>query len=51
MKNREFDKEASPNFCLERVTIAEEQGASENKNYEVQLTPSKTDSSCGFGIY
>ncbi len=50
LKNREFDKEAPQNFCLERATIAERQGASENKNSEVKPTPSKPDSSGCFGI-
>ena len=35
LKNREFYKEAPQNFCLEQATIAERQGASENKNSEV----------------
>jgi hypothetical protein len=34
LKNREFDKKGPQNFCSERATIAEWQGASENKNYE-----------------
>ena len=38
----EFDKEAPQNYCSERVTIAERQGTSENKNFEVRPTPSKT---------
>ena len=45
LKNREFDKEAPQNFCLERATIAERQGASEDENSGVKLTQSKTDSS------
>ncbi|HEX4840283.1 MAG TPA: hypothetical protein VFU89_07585 [Rhabdochlamydiaceae bacterium] len=32
LKNREFDKKGPQNFCSERVTIAEKQGTSENKN-------------------
>ena len=50
LKNREFDKEAPQNFCSERATIAERQGASENKNCEVKPTPSKTDYSGCFGM-
>jgi|GEM_PF-1644716 len=45
LKNREFDKKGPQNFCSERATIAERQGASENKNYEVNPTQSKPDSS------
>ena len=51
MKNREFGKEDPRNFYLERATIAEGQGASENKNSEANPTSTKTDSSCCFGIY
>ena len=50
MKNREFDKEVLQNFDLERATIALEQGASEDLNFEGKPTPSKTDSSVCFGI-
>ena len=50
LQNLEFDKEAPQNSDLERATIAKEQGASEDQNFEVQLTPSKTDSSVCFGI-
>jgi uncharacterized membrane protein YtjA (UPF0391 family) len=50
LKNREFDKEAPQNSCSERATIAERQGASENKNSEVKPTRSKPDSSSCFGI-
>ncbi|HEX4839374.1 MAG TPA: UDP-N-acetylmuramoyl-L-alanine--D-glutamate ligase [Rhabdochlamydiaceae bacterium] len=45
LKNREFDKEGPQNFCSERATIVNRQGASENKNYETNPTQSKTDSS------
>ena len=45
LKNREFDKEGPQNFCSERATIADRQGASENKNYEANPTQSKPDSS------
>jgi uncharacterized protein involved in exopolysaccharide biosynthesis len=45
LKNREFDKKGPQNFCSERATIAERQGANENKNYEANPTQSKTDSS------
>lgn len=45
LKNREFGKEAPQNLCSERATIAERQGASENKDSEVKPTPPKTDSS------
>jgi len=34
LKNREFEKEGPQNFCSERASIANRQGASENKNYE-----------------
>ena len=51
MKNRNFDKEAAPNFCLERATIARAQGASEEKNLAAEPTRSKNDSSCVFGIH
>ena len=50
MKNRDFDKEAYQNSCLERATIALGQGASEDKNFEGKPTQSKTDSSDCFGI-
>jgi len=45
LKNWNFDKEATQNFCLERATIAARQGASEDRNSELKPTPSKTDSS------
>ena len=51
MKNRNFGKEAPQNFDLERATIAERQGASENQNCEGKPTRPKTDSSGSFGIY
>ncbi len=44
-KNRKFDKEASQNTCLEQATIADRQGASEDKNSEKKLTQSKFDTS------
>ena len=50
LKNRDFDKEGPQNFCSERTTIAERQGVSENENYEVNPTTSKTDSSSCLGI-
>ncbi len=50
LKNREFGKEDPQNFCSQRATIAEWQDASENKNYEVNPTQPKTDSSSCFGI-
>jgi len=50
LKNREFDEKGLQNFCSERETIAERQGSSENKNFEVNPTKSKTDSSDYFGI-
>ena len=50
LKNREFDKEAPQNSDLERATIAQEQGASEDLNFEAKPTMSKTDSSSCFGI-
>jgi DNA-binding phage protein len=45
LKNRNFGKEAAQNFCLEQATITERQGASEDKDFEVKPTQSKTDSS------
>ena len=50
LKNREFDKKGPQNICSERVTIAERQGASENKDFEANPTQSKTDSSSCLGI-
>ncbi len=50
LENREFDKEATQNFCLERMTIAERQGMSEGKNFESKPTRSKTDFPSCFGI-
>ena len=50
LKNREFDKKGPQNFCSERATIAERQGASENKNSEANPTQSKTNSSSCLGI-
>ncbi|HEX4839233.1 MAG TPA: hypothetical protein VFU89_02185 [Rhabdochlamydiaceae bacterium] len=50
LKNREFDKKGPQNFYSERATIAERQGASENKNSEANLTQSKTDSSSCLSI-
>jgi lipoprotein-releasing system ATP-binding protein len=44
LKNREFDKEAPQNSCLERATIALGQSASEDKNFEGKPTPAKADS-------
>ncbi len=51
LKNRDFDKEALHNFDPEEATIAERQGASEDRNYEVKPTQPKTDSSSSFGIH
>ena len=45
LKNREFDKEVPQNFCPERATIVERQGASKDEDFEVKPTLSKTDSS------
>ncbi len=50
LKNREFDKEAPPIFCLEKATIAFGQGASEDKKLGVKPTQSKTNSSSCLGI-
>ncbi len=50
LKNRDFGKKAPQNFDPERATIAERQGASEDRNSEVEPMPSKTDSSSSFGI-
>ena len=41
MKNREFGKEAAQNFCWERATLAERQGASEDKNFAAKVTTQK----------
>jgi hypothetical protein len=49
-KNWEFDKKAPQHFELERVTIAREQGASEDQNFEVKPTPSKTNFRSCLGI-
>jgi len=39
LKNREFDqkfdREGPQNFCSEQATIVDRQGASENRNYEL----------------
>jgi hypothetical protein len=45
LKNREFDKEDSHNFCLEQELIADTQVSIEDKNFEAKLTPLKTNSS------
>jgi glutamyl-tRNA reductase len=50
LKNREFGKEAAPNFCPERATIAERQGASEDKNFAAKPTLPKTDYSGCYGM-
>ncbi len=50
LKSRDFGKEAPQNFDPERATIAERQGASEDRNSEVKPTQPKTDSSSCFGI-
>lgn len=50
LKNREFGKESPQNCDSERVTIAQEQGTSENHNSEAKPTPPKPDSSGCFGI-
>ncbi len=50
LKSRNFGKEAPQNFDPERATIAERQGASEDRNSEVKPTQPKTDSSSCFGI-
>ncbi|HSX03602.1 MAG TPA: Lpg1974 family pore-forming outer membrane protein [Rhabdochlamydiaceae bacterium] len=49
-ENGEFDKKASQNSDLERVTIAQEQGASEDQNFEVKPTQSKTNFPSSLGI-
>jgi hypothetical protein len=51
LKSGEFDKEAPQNFCSERVTIAERQGTSENKHFEVKPTQSKLQTSSCLSIY
>jgi len=48
MKNWEFDKEAPQNFGLERETIAERQGSSEDQSSGEKLTQSKTNFSLDF---
>jgi hypothetical protein len=50
LKNRESDKEGLQNLHLERATIAQRQGASENANFGAPPTKSETDSSGSFGI-
>ena len=50
LKNREFDKEALQNFCLERMTIAGRQGMSEDENSGVKPTQSKIDFSSCLGL-
>jgi hypothetical protein len=50
LKNRNFDKEASQNFDLERKTIVHIQGMSEDQNVEIVPTFSKTDYSSCFCI-
>ena len=43
LKNREFDKKGPQNFCSERATIAERQGASENKNAEAAESKKRSE--------
>jgi 3-dehydroquinate dehydratase/shikimate dehydrogenase len=50
LENWEFDKEVPQNFDLERVTIAREQGASEDRNFEARPTLSKTNFRGSLGI-
>lgn len=50
LKNRNFGKKAPQNLDLERVTIADRQGASENQDFEAKPTMPKTDYSGHFGI-
>ena len=50
LKSRELGEEAPQNFCPERATIAERQGASENENFEVKPTLPKPDFSSCLGI-
>jgi hypothetical protein len=50
LKNWEFDKKAAQNFCLERMTIAERQGMSEDKYFDAKPTRSKTNFSESLGI-
>ncbi len=50
LKTSEFGKEGPQNFCSERVTIADRQGASENGDSEVNPTSPKTKSSSCLGI-
>ncbi|HSX03757.1 MAG TPA: cytochrome D1 domain-containing protein [Rhabdochlamydiaceae bacterium] len=49
-ENWNFDKKAPRNSDLERVTIAREQGASEDQNFEVKPTQSKTNFRSSLGI-
>src|SRR5579872_6461281 len=51
LKNRNYAEEAPQNFDSERATIAEWQGARENRNCEVKPTTTETDSSDYFGIH
>jgi len=51
MKNWEFDKEAPQNSGLERETIAERQGSSEDQNSGEKPTQSKTNFSFCLSIY
>jgi hypothetical protein len=50
LKNGEFGKEDPLDFRLERATIAEGQGASENEKAKTNPTQPKTPSSSFFGI-
>ncbi|HSX04230.1 MAG TPA: dihydrodipicolinate reductase C-terminal domain-containing protein [Rhabdochlamydiaceae bacterium] len=50
-ENWNFDKKAPRNSDLERVTIAQEQGASEDQNFEAKPTQSKTNCRSSLGIY
>jgi len=50
LKSWELDQEAPQNSCPERVTIAERQGSSEDNNFEVKPTQSKTNFSSCLGI-
>ena len=51
LKSGNFDKEAPQNFCSERATIAERQGASENKHFEVKPMSSKVQISTCVSIF
>ncbi|HSX04366.1 MAG TPA: hypothetical protein VLG76_06530 [Rhabdochlamydiaceae bacterium] len=50
-ENWKFDKKAPQNSDLERVTLAGEQGASEDQNFEMKPTQSKPNFRSSLGIF